>query len=125
MGADLAAWHAELEKHWSALRFGPTTVEQQGEEYVLHVQVFLDDIDPDAVKVELYAEPQKDGDPSTLTMNRGERLVGATSAFAYSTFVPTSRPIADYTPRIVPQHIPASVPLEAPFILWHDAQPWR
>ena len=50
MGADLVAWQAELAKHWSALRFGPATVEQQGEQYLFHVQVFLDDIDPDAVQ---------------------------------------------------------------------------
>jgi glycogen phosphorylase len=54
-------------------------------------------------------------------MNRGERLAGATSAFIYSASVPTSRPIADYTPRLVPQHVGAFVPLEAPFILWGEA----
>ena len=125
MGADLVAWHAELEKHWSALRFGPTTADQQGDEYVFHVQVFLDDIDPDAVRVELYAEPQKDGDSIALAMNRGERLAGPTSVFTYTASVPTSRPIADYTPRLVPQNNAASVPLEAPFILWHEAPSWR
>ena len=125
VGTDLVAWHAELAKHWLALRFGPASVEQRGEQYLFHVQVFLDDIDPDAVRVELYADAQNDGDPVTLTMNRGERLVGATSAFAYSASVPTSRPIADYTPRIVPQHVGASVPLEAPFILWHESPSWR
>jgi len=125
VGADLAAWCAELEKHWSALRFGPATVEQPGEEYIFHVQVFLEDIDPDAVRVELYAEPQKDGDPIRLAMNRGDRVAGPTSAFTYTASVPTSRPAADYTPRIVPQHVGASVPLEAPFILWHEAPSWR
>jgi glycogen phosphorylase len=124
-GTDLVAWHAELAKHWSALRFGLASVEQSGEQYLFRVQVFLGDIDPDAVRVELYADAQKDGDPLTLTMNRGERMVGATGAFAYSTSVSTSRPVADYTPRIVPQHVGASVPLEAPFILWHEAPPWR
>ena len=125
MGADLVGWHAELEKHWSALRFGPTTVEQQGDQYIFHVQVFLDGIDPDAVRVELYAEAKKDEHAITHAMNRGELLVGATSAFTYSASVPTSRPIADYTPRLVPQHVEASVPLEAPFILWHEAPSWR
>ncbi len=125
LGADLVAWHAELAKHWPALRFGPTTVEQQGERYLFHVQVFLDDIDPDAVRVELYADAQNDEDPMTQTMSRGERLVGATNAFTYSASVPTSRPVADYTPRLVPQHAGAFVPLEAPFILWHEAPSWR
>ena len=45
--------------------------------------------------------------------------------FTYSASVPTSRPAADYTPRLVPQHAGALVPLEAPFILWHEAPSWR
>jgi starch phosphorylase len=125
LGADLVAWQAELAKHWSALRFGPATVEQQGEQYLFHVQVFLDDIDPDAVGVELYADAQKDGGPITQAMTRGERLTGAASAFAYSASVPKGRAAADYTPRLVPRHEGALVPLEAPFILWHEVPSWR
>jgi starch phosphorylase len=121
----LVAWEAELAKHWPALRFGAATAEQQGERYLFHVEVFLDDIDPDAVRVELYAEPQKDEDPIALSMNRGDRVAGATSAFSYSASVPAGRPVADYTPRLVPQHAGALVPLEAPFILWHEAPSWR
>jgi glycogen phosphorylase len=124
-GADLVAWQAELAKHWSALRFGPTTFEQQGEQYLFHVQVLLDDIDPHAVRVELYAEAQKDERPVTHAMNRGELLVGTTSGFTYTAIVPITRPAADYTPRLVPQHVGALVPLEAPLILWHDAPSWR
>jgi starch phosphorylase len=124
-GADLVAWQAELAKHWSALRFGPTTVEQQGEQYVFHVQVLLGDIDPDAVRVELYAEAEKDQAPITHVMDRRDRPDGATGAFTYSASVPTSRPAAAYTPRLVPHHVRESVPLEAPFILWHDAPSWR
>ena len=124
-GADLVAWQAELAKHWSALRFGPATVEQQGEQYLFHVQVFLDDIDPGAVSVELYADAQKNGEPIRFAMTRGEPQDGAANAFTYSASLPTSRPVADYTPRLVPQHAGASVPLEAPFILWHQAPSWR
>jgi starch phosphorylase len=125
VGADIVAWQAELAKHWSALRFGSATVEKQGERYLFHVQAFLDDIDPDAVRVELYAEAQKDKDPITLAMSRGERLVGATSAFTYTADTPADRPAADYTPRLVPQHAAAFVPLESAFILWHQAPSWR
>ena len=125
LGADLVAWRAELAKHWSALRFGSATVQQQGEQYLFQVQVFLDDANPDAVRVELYAEAEKDGAPITQPMDRRERLVGAAGGFTYTATVPTTRPAADYTPRLVPQHVGALVPLEAPFILWHDAPSWR
>ncbi len=125
VGADIVAWQAELAKHWSALRFGPATVEQQGKQYLFHVNVFLGDIDPDAVRVELYAEVRKDEDQVTHTMSRGELLADSTGTFTYSASVATGRPIADYTPRLVPRHEGAFVPLEAPFILWHESPFWR
>jgi len=125
MGADLVAWQAELAKHWSTLRFGPATVEQEGERYLFHVQVVLDDINPDSVSVELYADAQKDGGPITQAMTRGELLAGTASTFSYSASVPASRPAADYTPRLVPHREGAFVPLEASFILWHEAPSWR
>jgi glycogen phosphorylase len=125
-GADLVTWQAELAKHWPALRFGSATVEQQGERYLFHVEVFLDDIDPNIVKVELYADSQKkDEAPITLAMNQGERPAGATTGFTYSVSVPATRPAADYTPRLVPQRAGAFVPIEATFILWHQAPSWR
>ena len=125
LGADLVAWEAELAEHWSALRFGSATVQQQGDQYVFQVQVFLDDINPDSVRVELYADGQKDAAPIIQPMNRGEHLVGAASGFTYTATIPNNRPAADYTPRLVPQHAGAWVPLEAPFILWHNAPSWR
>ena len=125
MGADLVAWQAELSKHWSALRFGPATVEQQGAQYLFHVQVFLDDMDADSVRVELYADAQKYENPIALAMNRGEPLDGATNTFTYRASVPAGRPVSDYTPRLVPQHVGAFVPLEAPFIRWHETPSWR
>ena len=125
VGTDLVAWQAELAKHWSALRFGAATVEQQDGRFLFHIQVFLDKIQPDAVMVELYAEAQKDEAPITYAMNREERADKATGAFAYSASVPTNRPVTDYTPRLVPRHVRAFVPLEAPFILWHEAPSWR
>jgi starch phosphorylase len=46
--------------------------------------VFLDDLDPDAIKVELYAEAQNGGEPVRQPMTRGERLVGSANSFIYS-----------------------------------------
>ncbi len=125
LGADLVAWKADLAKHWSALRFGSATVQQQGAQYVFQVQVVFDDMNPEAVRVELYAEGEKDAGSITQTMNRGESLVGAARGFTYTATVPANRPAADYTPRLVPQRPGALVPLEAPFILWHNAPSWR
>lgn len=124
-GAEIVAWQAELAKHWPALRFGSATAEQQGEQFLFHVQVSLDGIDPDAVSVELYAEALQGGEPVIQAMTRGVRQAEAAGTFTYSSSIPTSRPAADYTPRLIPRHKGALVPLEAPFILWHEAPSWR
>jgi len=122
---DLLKWQAQLASHWPSLRFGSATVEQKDGQYFFQVQVFLDDLDPDSVSVELYASGQNGDAPSRDPMNRGQVLVGSTNGFMYTARIPAARPPGDYTPRVVPHHDGASIPLEAPFILWHDSPSWR
>jgi starch phosphorylase len=124
-GASLLNWRAQLAKHWSAARFGSATVEQQDGQYNFHVQVFLDELDPDALSVELYAEGRNGAAPARHPMNRGERFVGSDNGFLYSVRTPATRPVVDYTPRLIPQHQGAIVPLEVPLILWHESPSWR
>jgi starch phosphorylase len=124
-GAELLNWQAQLAKHWSVVRFGPATVEQKEGQYIFQAQVFLDDLDPDAVSADLYAEGQNGNAPLRHSMNRGERLVGSANAFMYTARIPATRPATDYTPRLVPRHGGAFVPLEVSFILWHDSPSWR
>jgi glycogen phosphorylase len=124
-GSSLVTWQAQLAKHWPAVRFGSATVEEKDGQYLFRAEVFLDDLDPDAVAAELYAEGKNDGPPERHPMTRAERLVGSANGFAYTAQIPASRPVADYTPRLIPQHRGALVPLEAPLILWHDSPSWR
>ena len=125
MGADLVNWQTRLAQHWSNLRFGNATVEQKDGQYAFQVQVFLDELDTDAVSVELFAEGRNGHSLACHRMSKGEHLVGSANGFTYTTQIPAVRPVADYTPRLVPQHAGALVPLEAPFILWHDSPSWR
>jgi starch phosphorylase len=125
LGTDLVTWQARLAQYWSSLRFGSATVDEKDGQYVFQVQVFVGELGPDAVSVELYAEA-KDGHALTREpAARAEHLVGSAGGFSYTVRVPATRPVADYTPRLVPQHRGASVPLEAPLILWHDSPSWR
>jgi starch phosphorylase len=111
-GAALARWREDLDRHWSSLRFGALRVEGTSFE----VEVYLGDLDANAVAVELYAEGA--GDPFRQSMDRGERLPGSPNAYLYRASVPSGRPAGDYTPRVVPFHEKAAVPLEAAHILW-------
>ena len=120
LGAELLEWQREVARHWSSVRFGSLRSEQHGDHYVFQVQVYLSDLDPEAAKVELYAEAQDSAEPLRQPMQRSEALVGSANAFLYVANVPATRPASDYTPRVVPYNSGASVPLEAPFIRWRD-----
>ena len=47
---------ATLEEKWAALRFGEVKVETDGAQHIFEVEVCLNDLDPNAVRVELYAD---------------------------------------------------------------------
>lgn len=116
VASDLLAWTRELDRHWAAIRFGTLDVETQGSQFVFAVQVYLDELDPDAVNVELFADT-KDG-VFRQKMDRGQPLVGSMNSYLYSVRVPADRPAKEYTPRIVANRPEAVVPLEANQILW-------
>jgi len=87
-------------------------------QHVFEIQLYLDDVDPDAIRVELYANGV-DGAPSVrVAMQRVRQLVGAANGFAYHAAVPASRPATDYTARLIPSHDSLAVPLEDAHILW-------
>ncbi|HEY7305381.1 MAG TPA: alpha-glucan family phosphorylase [Bryobacteraceae bacterium] len=116
---DLLNWKRQLSQHWPKVRFGSTKVKTEGDQHVFGVQVYLDELDCNAVQVELYAEPLDEGEPVQQAMIRGESLIGTEGACRYSAAVPSRRPASDYTPRIIPWHPAASVPLESQQILWY------
>jgi starch phosphorylase len=121
-GAELLNWQRALARHWSKVRFGSVTVDPRGDAYDFQVHVYLDELDPEAVSVEIYADGQDGGVPFREVMNRREQLVGSANGFLYVASVPATRPAAHYTPRVVPCKAGVAVPLEAPFILWCDPQ---
>jgi starch phosphorylase len=82
------------------------------------VQVYLDELDPNAAQVELFAAKENSLPEIRQTM-QGQPLAGAVNAFSFSATVSADRPADRFTPRIVPEHPGARVPLECPQILWY------
>jgi starch phosphorylase len=117
MGTQLVHWQRALEQNWSNLRFGEVKVATDEGKHVFEVQVYLSGLNPNAVRVELYADGVTDGKPVRQEMMRGGQLVGA-NGYIYSAQVPSARPATDYTARVIPHHSGAVVPLEAARILW-------
>ena len=110
-------WQRALAQHWGEVRFGALQVETAADQHVFQISVSLGGLDPNAVQVELYANSPNGAAPLRQVMTRGERLTGA-NGYVYSARVPASQPAADYTPRLIPSHPEAAVPLEATQILW-------
>ena len=118
LAVELAAWYRTIAEHWPGLRFGSVSAETRGADLEFAVQVYLDSMPPEAVSVELYAEALDGDAPLRQPMTRGEALIGSAGGYCYSARVPASRPARDYTPRLVPFHPEARIPLEATEILW-------
>ncbi len=116
--AEMVQWQRALSENWQHIRFGQVQLETRDGQHLFSVQVYLDDVDADAVRVELYADSAGGDQPVRQAMQRGQELLGSQGGYAYSASVPATRPAVDYTPRVVPFKPGASVPLEAGQILW-------
>jgi glycogen phosphorylase len=113
----LLNWRRQIARHWSKIRFGSVHVESKGEVHNFQVQVYLEELDPDFVQVELYAQGTDARESMRHVMSRGEQLIGE-NAWVYTAEVRTVHPASNFTPRVIPYHPDASVPLESSQILW-------
>lgn len=116
IGRQMVDWQHNLEQKWTTLRFGEVKVETRGEQYAIEVQVYLNDVDPNAVRVEIYADGS--GAPVRQEMTRLRQVEAAARGYVYGAQVPATRPPTDYTARVIPNFAGVAVPLEAPQILW-------
>ncbi len=117
-GRRVVDWQHTLAKKWAVVRFGDVKVETKGDQHVFDLQVYFEDVDPTAVRVELYAEGVKGGASVRQEMKRTRQVAGASGGYVYSAAVPASRAAGDYTARVIPQCSGVAVPLEAAHILW-------
>jgi starch phosphorylase len=111
-------WRQALERGWASLRLGEVKVESDGGRQVFEVQVYLDDLDPNTVRVELYADGLDGEAPVRQAMERVRQLVGGTESYAYRTSILSTRPATDYTVRAIPYRTGVAVPLEEARIVW-------
>jgi len=173
---EIEAWRALLDEHWGEIEFvdfgaepviGRRSIGAQATEpqaaglpakrpqanteaktYAFNVEVNLGSIPPDAVRVELYAEPIEAAAPCAFAPACGasghagalaastevtppevhvltpvsgsiKKDFSSPSTYTYTAVLPATRPLGDYTPRVVPWHPGVAVPLEANHILWY------
>ncbi|HEY8369013.1 MAG TPA: alpha-glucan family phosphorylase [Thermodesulfobacteriota bacterium] len=118
LGRRLTDWRRHLARDFRALRFGAVSVDTAGGHHAFRVELFTGSLDPDAIRVELYADPLDGGPPVRETLVRGARLPGPEPGYVYAARIPATRPAWHYTARAVPAHPDAAIPLEANQILW-------
>jgi starch phosphorylase len=118
LGVSLVQWQADVARGWKDVHFGEVRVKSESGQLIFEVQVYLGGLDPGAVRVELYADGVNGGAPFRQAMDRGEQLTGSANGYLYSTKTQATRNANEFTPRVVPYHAEARVPLEAGEILW-------
>jgi len=118
IGRQIVAWQHNLQQKWAKLRFGELKVETRDDQDVYEVHVYLSDLDPGAVRLELYADGINGGAPVREEMRQHRQLVGAEGGYVYGVSIPATRPSSDYTARIIPDQKNVAIPLEVAHILW-------
>ena len=114
---DIVGWEHALKEKWVTLRFGEVKVQTNTAQHVFEAEVYFNDLDPNAVRVELYADGINGGSPIRQEMSRVEPS-GEPRRWIYRASVSATRSAGDYTARITPHRAGVAVPLEVAPILW-------
>ncbi len=117
--SELYGGNSELRcEKWPSVRFGQVTVEPRDNQHFFTIEVYLHGLNPNAVRVDLFAN-QRGGDAAVRQeMERVGPLVEDPTGDKYVGAVPASRPLSDYTARVIPSCPGVSIPMEAEQILW-------
>lgn len=107
-----------LEKNWHSLAFGELKVETYDDLHHFSVEVSLNEVDPNFIKVELFSNGNGQN-PIVYEMKNTQMVPFKNNIHLYSVEIPTTYPAAYYTPRVRPNYLRLNTtPLEMPQILW-------
>lgn len=118
LARQLMIWERRLNDNWKDVHFGEVRVTCGEGTRNFDLQLYLADISPDDIQVELYADALADEDPIRIVMTKDGMITGAINSHRYFARVDSSRPLNHFTPRVVPSHPAASIPLEEQHIRW-------
>ena len=118
MGRQVVDWQQSVDRNWGSLHFGNMRIETNADHHVFEAEILLNGLDPDSVRVELYADGINGGDPAREEMKCARPPSDASRRCVYHATVSAARPASDYTARVMPQRTGVAVPLESGRILW-------
>ena len=115
---ELSAWDSKLKRNWNQIRFGALNVtDEEAAQRRFRVELFLGDNDLSAIEVQLYADQVAELPVVVVPMLPLPRSDG-TDPRTFEALLSRERPAEHFTPRLVPHHPAAQVPLEEAGILW-------
>ena len=117
-GSRLIEWKHRLEQTWDALHFGEVKVQTKDGQHAFELQVYLKDLDPESVRVQLCAEQNAGSGAVRQEMTMTGRVPGIPGQYVYRGSVPAARRPTDYTARLIPWREGVAVPLENGRVLW-------
>jgi starch phosphorylase len=119
LGRKIADWRGALDQKWDSLRFGNIRAKTRpdGQEIEIEVEIFPNGIDPNSVRVQLYADAVDEKD-SVKEMSRLRTAPDPSSPDVYGVTVSSRLPLGAYTARVLPSYADVSMPLECARIAW-------
>jgi starch phosphorylase len=120
VGRQVVERRHRLDQGWAAIRFGRFAIETLGSGHRCEVHVELGGLDPDLVRVELFANAGS-GPASVVTMARSDPATRSSAdnrLAIYTATVTGDRAPQDYTARLLPDFHGVTNRLDDPRILW-------
>ena len=117
-GRQLVHWRQALDRQWDSLHFGRFRMNTVAAGHEVEVEVYLNGIDPSAIRVELYAEAVNTAEPEKLVMMPVNTPSDVSSPHLYQATLSSERTTSGYTARVIPCNAGATVPLECARITW-------
>jgi len=120
LARELQNWELTLRQHWHGMHWGNLEVHEETDGWSFDVQVYLGEIPPDFVQMQLFADPADTSDSVKQEMERLADIPGSVNGYHYYGKVVTQRPATDFTQRIIANHPEAVIPGEVHLIFWRQ-----
>jgi starch phosphorylase len=117
---ELRRQQLEMATHWQGIHFGNMAAETRGNRHYFDVQLYLNELPAEWVRVEIYADADSEGGVPVCRqpLQPEEPLIGTRNAYSYRGTLPADRPLHAYTARVLPEIDGLRTPLEFNLILW-------
>ncbi len=114
----MAAWSWRLKNAWPNIHIGQPDFVRQADGWEVSVPVYLGEIAPADVRIEIYGEPLSGSAAEVIALSHDGAIVGAVCAYFWRGWIPGARPAQEYTARVVPSHAGVRTPAEIALIHW-------